>query len=77
MYRLNRTFGANVEQLRKEQRLKKSTLAIMGGISRPYLNSIVNGDSDVRLSCVQNLADALCVDPVTLLVARQDDGEPT
>lgn len=72
---LERTLGANVSRLRQEQGLTKKTFALMSGISRPYLNSIESGSSDVRLSYVQRLADALCVEPIELFVALPEDPE--
>lgn len=65
--------GMNVLQLRTRQRLSKTAFARMSGISRPTLNKIERGASDVRLSCLQRMADALCVDPLLLLIAS--DGE--
>ena len=43
-------------------------LSDMAGVSRPYLNAIERGMADVRLSTVQDLADALCVSPIELLL---------
>ena len=59
--------GHNVARLRTEQDLSKTTFAQMSGMSRPTLNKIEDGFSDTRLSYVQRLGDALCVDPLLLL----------
>lgn len=66
--RLSRVLGANVARLRKEQALSKKALALLCGMSRPYLDIIESGESDARLSCVQRLADALCVTPAELFI---------
>ena len=67
------TLGLNVARLRTEQGLPKKTFSLMCGISRPLLDRIENGDSDVRLSYVQRLADGLCVDPLLLLQEQEQD----
>ena len=67
VYVLRHTLGANVARLRKEQELNKTTFALMAGVSRPYLNAIERGQADIRLSYMQRIADALCVEPTDLL----------
>lgn len=75
---IGETLGANVGRLRKEQELSKKSFALMSGISRPFLDKIENGKSNVQLSYVQQLADALCVEPYELLlVGRPDDSNAT
>ena len=64
---LSETLGANVVRLRNEQRLSKKTFALMVGIGRPLLDKIEKGQSDIRLSYVQMIADALSVDPIDLI----------
>ena len=66
-YVLRHALGENVARLREEQELNKTTFALMAGVSRPYLNAIEKGQADVRLSYVQKIADALCVEPTDLL----------
>ena len=61
-------------RLRGEQELSKITLARMSGLSRPTLDKIEVGASDVMLSDVRRLADALCVEPTDLLSALDDAG---
>ena len=69
---LQYTLGENVAWLRMEQSLNKKTFARMAGVSRPYLNAIEDGQADIRLSYMQRLADALCVDPIMLLACGLD-----
>ena len=71
---LSRALGENVSRIRKEQALTKKSLASLSGISRPSLDHIESGHSNVRLSFVQQIADALCVDPAELLVGASAHG---
>lgn len=72
---LGHNLGSNVERLRREQDLSKTTFAHMSGISRPFLNKIERGTSNPNLSYVQQLADALSVAPIELLLAPEDKGD--
>lgn len=64
---LSVALGRNVHDLRKEQHISISLLSRIAKISRPLLAEIEKGEADVRLSYVERLADALCVDPLQLL----------
>lgn len=59
----------NVKRLRVEQGLSKISLSRMSGLSRPTIDRVEEGASDVMLSAVEQLADALCVEPTDLLAA--------
>ena len=59
--------GRNVKRLRMEQKFNKKSFAALCGIGRPLLDEIEGGTSDIRLSYVQKVADALAVSPVDLL----------
>ena len=72
---LGEMFGENVGRLRKEQELTKKSFALMSGISRPFLDKIEKGRSNVQLSYVKQLADALCVEPYELLIEHFEEGE--
>lgn len=61
------TLGRNVRLLRERQHINKTRFAAMVGIGRPLLNKIENGSSNIRLSLVQELADALEANPRELL----------
>ncbi len=54
-------FGMNVEHLRKAQGLSKTKLSAMAGITRPTLNKIERGESDLKLSLMIRVAKALGV----------------
>lgn len=64
---LGATLGRNVHSLRIEQHISASALSYVAKISRPLLARIERGEADVRLSYIERLADALCVDPLQLL----------
>lgn len=74
--RLEKIFGINVSTLRQEQELTKKTFAHMSGISRPFLDAIEHGTTDVRLSYVKRLADALSVEPAYLLMKHERERDP-
>ena len=68
-----KTLGKNVKCLRKRANITKTMFAAMVGIGRPQLNRIENGTADVRLSMVQELAEALEVEAEKLLFERADE----
>ena len=68
-----KTLGKNVKCLRKRARMTKTMFAAMVGIGRPQLNRIENGTADVRLSMVQELAEALEIDAEKLLFGKGDE----
>lgn len=51
--------GRNVLVLRKREKINKTRFSAMLGIGRPQLNRIENGTADIRLSLVEDLAEAL------------------
>ena len=69
---LAETLGRNVKALRKSEHITKTRFAAMVGIGRPLLNKIENGTADVRLSRVEELADALDTTPAFLLFGRHE-----
>lgn len=60
-------FGDNVRRIREEQRLTKMRFCDMIGIGRPLLDSIERGRSNVRLSYLVKIAEALETTPYDLL----------
>ena len=65
---LSAVLGNNVRKLRIEQGTSISALSYVAKISRPLLARIERGEADVRLSYIERLADALCVEPLQLLM---------
>ena len=66
------TLGRNVKRLRERGRINKTCFAAMVGIGRPQLNKIEKGTANVRLSMVEELADALETTPEKLLFEQFD-----
>ena len=66
------TLGRNVKRLRERGRINKTCFAAMVGIGRPQLNKIEKGAANVRLSMVEELADALETTPQELLFEQFD-----
>ena len=66
------TLGRNVKRLRERGRINKTCFAAMVGIGRPQLNKIETGTANVRLSMVEELADALETTPEKLLFEQFD-----
>ena len=66
------TLGRNVKRLRERGRINKTCFAAMVGIGRPQLNKIEKGTANVRLSMVEELADALETTPEKLLFEQSD-----
>ena len=64
---LNAILGNNVHRMRLEQNLSITCLARMSRLNRSLVTKIEQGASDARLSYVQKLANALCVDPSDIL----------
>ena len=71
-YKISVALGYNVRRYRREQHLSKTLLARMCGIGRPLLNKIESGESDIRISYVQRIADALSVSPLDLLILEDE-----
>ena len=67
--------GRNVHRLRKMQGMNKKSFCLMVGISRPLLDKIEKGESDIRISYVQKLAEGLSVHPFELFIPIVIGGE--
>lgn len=65
--------GHNVNRLRRLARMDKKTFAQVAGITRPTLDKIERGESDLKLSYLRKLADALDVRVVDLLTPAPAD----
>jgi len=53
------SFGAKLQQLRKQKRLTQEELAAKAGLSRKKINMIENGRSNPGLDILNRIADAL------------------
>ena len=65
-----RIFGSNLKRCRHEKGLSQERLAELSGLHRTYISDIEGFRRNVSLRTVQRIADALEVEPYTLL--RED-----
>lgn len=59
--------GSNIREIRKKQNLLQIDLAVMVGIDRAYLSEIENGKTNVSISLLYAIADALKVSLTSIL----------
>lgn len=64
--------GYNVERLRKAQSLTQTKLAHMIGISRQTIIKVEQGRSNLQLSMIHRIAEALNVSVIQLLTPPPD-----
>lgn len=64
--------GYNVERLRVQSRMDISTFAQVAGITRPTVYKVERGESNLKLSYLKKIADALGVSVVELLTPPFD-----
>ncbi|TXF35884.1 helix-turn-helix transcriptional regulator [Collinsella sp. BA40] len=59
--------GQNVAAIRTRQNLSKSQFCLMASISRPYLDLVESGSSNITLEKLDSLAESLGVEPWELI----------
>lgn len=59
--------GCNVERLRKQAGMDVATFARVSGLSRPTIYKVERGESNLKLSYIKKMADALDVSVAELL----------
>lgn len=67
--------AANVTRLRLKEHMDISTFARVAGITRPTVYKIERGESDLKLSYLRKVADALNVSVVELLTPPPERDE--
>lgn len=67
--------GGNVARLRKSKGLKQEPFSVVAGVTQSYLSQIENGRVNLTLLGLNELAQALSVEPAELF--RQIDSEPS
>ncbi len=71
---LQKTVGRNVRAWREERGISQEALADLVGVHRTYMGGIERGERNLSLRSVERLAEALDVDPLTLLAGTQRSG---
>jgi transcriptional regulator with XRE-family HTH domain len=68
--KLRGVFGLNVQRLRRERGLSQEQLSFVSGRTRAYISSVEAGRRNATLDTVEILAQALDVEPQTLITSR-------
>lgn len=53
--------------------MSQEVLAAHAGLHRTYVGAVERGERNITLATLQRIADALAVDPVSLLLHREND----
>lgn len=69
---IQRRVGRNVKKLRRAQRLSQEEFSFNCGLHRTYVSDIERGARNPTVRVLQKLADALGVEPETLLKKDPD-----
>lgn len=64
--------ATNLRKLRESKGLSQEELGSRAGLHRTYVGAVERAERNITLLTLQRFAQALAVDPVTLLVADQD-----
>lgn len=68
-------FAVNVKRYRLERGLSQEKLAELSGLHRTYISSIERELRNISIDNVENIANALRVDPYLLFIDTEKDGE--
>lgn len=63
-------FGERLRDARVKQGMTQIELAELADLTSQYVSKIESGQINLTLSTVQRLAEALCIDPASLLRKR-------
>ena len=74
--RLERLLARRLREVAKQKGLALSHVADRAGLARSYMWRLLDGSSSATLSAVQRLADALEVDPASLLIPAATVAQP-
>ena len=72
---LRHILAANVRRLRESQHISQEQLGSQAGLHRTYPGAVERAERNITLSTLVKLADALHVEPITLLLSSEGDGE--
>lgn len=68
-------FGQRLKSIRTEKGLTQEQLALESGLDRTYVSSVERGLRNLSLITIVKFADALEVEPLTLLVEITGGGK--
>lgn len=64
---LQKTLGRNLRSVRQDRRLSQEALADLLNVHRTYIGGVERGERNLSLQSVERIADALEVEPLSLL----------
>lgn len=67
--------ATNLRRLRESKGMSQEQLASRAGLHRTYVGAIERAERNITLATLQRIANALAVDPVSLLL--RSEGEET
>lgn len=70
---LRQNLATNLKRLRKAGGWSQEELASRVGCHRTYFGAIERGERNITLSTLQSIAEALSVDPISLLLPHSDE----
>lgn len=73
--RLLHVFAMNVKRYRLEKKLSQEKLAELSGLHRTYISSLERELRNISIDNVENIANALNVEPYLLFIDNEKDGE--
>ena len=68
--KLRRLVAKNLRRLRKESDLSQEELADRAGLNRNYIGMIEREENSPKVDALEQISDALGIDPVVLLQDR-------
>lgn len=67
---LRRILAANIRRLRESKQISQEELGSQAGLHRTYIGAVERAERNITLTTLVKIADALDVDPVTLLLRQ-------
>lgn len=67
--------ASNLRRLRESMGISQEKLASRAGLHRTYIGAVERAERNITLDTLQRVANALGVDPVSLLVLPEGEGK--